>query len=117
MNDDLRRAASLIKAGRKDEANAVLRDYLDINPRSADAYYLFALAAPTREYAIRHLQRAVALDPAHEKANAALRKLGGGKKPGQQKKSSRRLAIVLGALIAIMLVVLVVLAVVVLVPR
>jgi hypothetical protein len=75
MNPALREAISLINQGRKNDANVILRRILDDEPENADAWYLFAVAAPTREYAIRHLRKALSFNPAHGKANAALIRL------------------------------------------
>jgi predicted Zn-dependent protease len=71
----LKAAAALIKAGRKDEANAILREVLDHEPNNPDAWYLFALAAPARSYAVRHLNRTLELDPNHARAQAALQRI------------------------------------------
>lgn len=64
--------SSLIQAGEKDQARRVLSDVLRERPDSADAWYWAAYITDDRAKRIQALEKALALNPAHEKALKAL---------------------------------------------
>ncbi|NWG16873.1 MAG: hypothetical protein HXY41_09580 [Chloroflexi bacterium] len=74
MSDSLQPVREAIKAGDKRRARELLRPLLADDP-TADTWFLAAQASPTREQAIRFLNRALALDPTHERAGRALSRL------------------------------------------
>ncbi|MBC6936632.1 MAG: hypothetical protein DWB42_12440 [Chloroflexi bacterium] len=74
MPDSLQPVREAIKAGDKRRARELLRPLLVDNP-TADMWFLAAQASPTREQAMGCLKRALALDPAHERAGRALSRL------------------------------------------
>jgi hypothetical protein len=74
MSDSLQPVREAIKAGDKRRARELLRPLLADDP-TADMWFLAAQASPTREQAILSLKRALALDPAHERAGRALSRL------------------------------------------
>lgn len=74
MPDSLQPVREAIKAGDKRRARDLLRPLLVDDP-TADTWFLAAQASPTREQAIGCLKRALALDPAHERAGRALSRL------------------------------------------
>ena len=71
MSDKLAAIQQALDRFQRDEARALLREELKENP-SADAYYLAAQAARTEGDRIKHLRRALELDPDHQPAAAEL---------------------------------------------
>lgn len=74
MPDSLQPVREAIRAGDKRRARELLRPLLVDDP-TADTWFLAAQASPTREQAIGCLKRALALDPAHERAGRVLSRL------------------------------------------
>lgn len=68
-----------IKSGNQSLARQLLRSEIQQNP-SAEAWYLVSLVCTSREQQINALERAIGIDPFHEKANQALRQA---KEPAQ----------------------------------
>lgn len=60
-----------IKTGDIAYAREILRDVIQTNP-TAEVWYLAALVAPTQEQRITLLEKALSLDPDHERAAWAL---------------------------------------------
>lgn len=77
MTDALKRAAALIKQGEKGQASQVLRGLLREDPRNVEAWWMLSYTFDSPEKAVQALERAVALDPAHEASNKRLAKLTG----------------------------------------
>jgi hypothetical protein len=75
MQDQLRQAASLIKSGNKTQARQIISTILKAEPNNADAWYLNAVLVEGRDSKIQALERAVAINPAHEAARKALNQL------------------------------------------
>jgi len=80
MNDSqsqqlIEQASQQLRRGNKAEAQTLLRQFLNQEPNSADAWYLFAATLVDRKNQIRTLQRVLELNPFHEKAANALRHL------------------------------------------
>lgn len=75
MQDQLRQAASLIKSGDKAQARQIISTILKAEPNNADAWYLNAVLVEGRDSKIQALERALAINPAHEAARKALNQL------------------------------------------
>ncbi|MDX2141429.1 MAG: hypothetical protein SF123_25310 [Chloroflexota bacterium] len=73
---ELRRAADLYKSGDKLEARKLIASICKAEPDNADAWYYAAMMSEQPEQRAKLLQRALAVDPFHERAEAALAKLG-----------------------------------------
>jgi hypothetical protein len=73
---ELRRAAELYRNGDKLEARKIVAAICKAEPDNADAWYYAAMMSEQPEQRARLLQRALAIDPFHERAEAALAKLG-----------------------------------------
>lgn len=73
--EPVRRAAALLKAGKRAEALKVLKAYLRANPSSEEAWYLlsFVLTQPAQQ--IRCLEEVLRLNPENEYARARLEKI------------------------------------------
>ena len=71
MSDRLAAIQQALDRFQRDEARALLKEELKENP-SADAYYLAAQAARTEGDRVKHLRRALDLDPDHQPAAAEL---------------------------------------------
>lgn len=78
FDPQLNEAKQLIDVGDETSAKAIVVPYLQKNPQSADAWWLFAILTDTDADAVLALQRALAIDPTHYEANRALEKLQGG---------------------------------------
>ena len=65
-----------VRRGDKDEARRMLKTFLRESP-SAEGWYLAARVSNSKETAIKHLQRALIMDPNHIQAKRMLDKLGG----------------------------------------
>lgn len=74
--NQLKSVADAIRAGNKERARDLLRPILAANP-TADAWYLAAHAASSREQAIMFLHNALKVDPFHKQAAKALAKFDG----------------------------------------
>ncbi len=61
-----------LKVKNKETARNLLRNYLQQHPRDAEGWYLAALAAASKAQAIQFLERAINIDPFHEKAVRSL---------------------------------------------
>jgi len=71
----LKQAAKAVQEGNFTVARAILSDILKANPNNADAWYIAAFATNEREQKIRALERALNIDPSHEKARQLLDRL------------------------------------------
>lgn len=69
--DDYYDIEAAIRTGHVDYARERLRETIQENP-DAEAWYLAALVAVTREQQITMLDKALALNPQHERARRAL---------------------------------------------
>jgi hypothetical protein len=63
--DELKQAASLIRAGRGGEARPILARFLQANPASEDGWLLLSMVLRDRQQRIDCLQRALRLNPAN----------------------------------------------------
>ncbi len=73
-NSNIQQIISHIKAGNLDQARDLLRTGLKECP-SADAWFLAAYVAPSQNQKIAFLQKALEMNPFHERAFQALEKL------------------------------------------
>lgn len=71
----LQHAAQLLKAGEKGQASQVLRSLLREEPNNVDAWVLLSYTLDDREKAIKVMERAIGIDPSHERAQKRLQKL------------------------------------------
>lgn len=72
---DLKQAAQLIKAGQRDEARKIVSGILKRAPDDDEAWYYAAMLSDAPEQRAKFLQKALDLNPFHERADAALSKL------------------------------------------
>lgn len=81
MHDDLdviRRAADLIRAGRREEARPLLARFLQTNPDSVDGWLLMSMSISDRQRRIDCLNQVLRLQPDHSLARSRLAKLTSG---------------------------------------
>ncbi len=72
---DLKQAAQLIKAGQRDEARKIVGALLKREPENDEAWYYAAMLSDGAEQRAKFLQKALDLNPFHERADAALKKI------------------------------------------
>lgn len=72
LTTTLNQAAALIKAGQLDEARRLLLDLSARYPESEALWMWLSAATPDRDQRVEYLRRALAINPANEKARAAL---------------------------------------------
>ena len=75
FDPQLNEAKQLIDVGDEESAKAIVVSYLQKNPQSADAWWLFAILTDTDADEALALQRALAIDSTHYEAKRALEKL------------------------------------------
>jgi hypothetical protein len=75
FDPQLNEAKQLIDVGDEVSAKAIVVPYLQKNPQSADAWWLFAILTDTDSDEVLALQRVLAIDPTHYEASRALEKL------------------------------------------
>jgi hypothetical protein len=105
---DLKQAAQLIKAGQKAEARKIVGALLKREPENDDAWYYAAMLSDAPEQRAKFLQKALDLNPFHERADAALKKIGGrnmSTSVGTTPASSARAGVASGGMIAAIVVV------------
>lgn len=73
--DQLKRAAALIKQGEKGQAGQILRGILREDKHNTSAWWLLSLVTDDKEKSIRMLEKVISLEPNHKGANARLAKL------------------------------------------
>jgi tetratricopeptide (TPR) repeat protein len=71
----LYQAYALLKEGRQKEAQEAVVAILKRNPDNADAWYLASRLTDSYEKRVQALERALAIDPRHAKAQASLARL------------------------------------------
>lgn len=81
FGDLLRAGIAAAKAGDKDRARLLLRRAAERPDASALAWLWLASVAEDREEAIGHLERALEIDPGHERARAWLARMRSARKP------------------------------------
>ncbi len=74
-NDLIREGLAAYKAGDKAQARQYFEEAVKADENNPHAWYYLAGLEPDREQRVKMLQRALQLDPGHEKARAALEKL------------------------------------------
>lgn len=72
--EQMRKAADLIKQGEKGQAGQILRGILRSDQKNAQAWWLLSLTQEDNDKAIRCLERALAIDPNHQNAKKSLAK-------------------------------------------
>jgi hypothetical protein len=76
---NLAEVKTALKQGDRQKASQLLKSVLQDRP-TADAWYMAAQMAGSKETAMKHLQRALTLDSRHTKSRDMLRELGGEQK-------------------------------------
>ncbi|MBN1202506.1 MAG: hypothetical protein JXJ20_11665 [Anaerolineae bacterium] len=74
-SSELVKAYKLLKAGERNQAGRIVKDYLATNPNDADAWWLMAHAVSSSDNTKKCLERVVQLNPGHTKAQQRLAKL------------------------------------------
>jgi hypothetical protein len=77
MNEELKRAAALIKQGEKGQASTILRGVLRSDPQNVEAWWMLSYTFDSTDKATQALERALSLDPAHAASNKRIAKLRG----------------------------------------
>lgn len=75
MQAQLKQAIAATRSGKKKEAQILLTQILEADPRNVQAWYLLSLLVDSGSKQRAYLQKVVALDPTHEKAQARLAEL------------------------------------------
>lgn len=75
MTQKLQQAIQLARSGDKQKAQYLLAQTLQEEPENAQAWYLLSLLVDSESKQTAYLQRVLALDPTHEKAQARLAEL------------------------------------------
>jgi hypothetical protein len=75
VDDPIRRAADLIRVGRREEARPVLARYLQDHPESADGWMLMSMCISDRQRQIDCLRQVLRLQPDNSLARSRLNKL------------------------------------------
>lgn len=75
MTQKLQQAIQLARSGDKQKAQYLLAQTLQEEPENAQAWYLLSLLVYSESKQTAYLQRVLALDPTHEKAQARLAEL------------------------------------------
>lgn len=112
LQNQLREAVQLYRAGDTAAAKKLVKAVLREHPNSADAWYVASQLSESAEQQRKLLERALSYDPNHRVARAALAKLGETSAKAQKPKSgagrsgmSRREWLTLGGVIAAVVVV------------
>lgn len=73
--DTIRKAADLIRVGRREEAQPLLARYLQTNPDSVDAWMLMSMCISDRQRQVDCLRQVIRIQPDHSLAQSRLVKL------------------------------------------
>jgi len=73
--DTIRKAADLIRVGRREEARPLLARYLQANPDSVDAWMLMSMCISDRQQQVDCLRQVIRIHPDHSLAQSRLVKL------------------------------------------
>ena len=73
--DTIRKAADLIRVGRREEARPLLARYLQANPDSVDAWMLMSMCISDRQRQVDCLRQVIRIQPDHSLAQSRLVKL------------------------------------------
>ncbi len=73
--DTIRKAADLIRVGRREEARPLLARYLQANPNSVDAWMLMSMCISDRQRQVDCLRQVIRIHPDHSLAQSRLVKL------------------------------------------
>lgn len=73
--DKILQAINLFKAGNKKQAGEILQEVVAADPSNAEAWYGLALCAETTEKSRNYLNKLLAINPQHAKAQALLEKM------------------------------------------
>jgi hypothetical protein len=87
LPDELAQAIHHLREGNPELARPILVHYLQSHPRSDIGWYLLSFSIPEQDRQIESLNRALAINPANEKARTRLASLTGAPPPGDYPKS------------------------------
>jgi ferric-dicitrate binding protein FerR (iron transport regulator) len=90
MNSELPSAIHLYKSGERDAARRAVAALCKATPHDGDVWYAAAMMSDSAEQKRKLLERALAADPFHERADAALKKLAPSPNAPKAKASSQR---------------------------
>ncbi len=76
-DDAIRKAADLIRVGRREEARPILARYLKTSPDSVDGWMLMSMCISDRQRQIECLRQVLRIQPDHSLAQSRLAKLSG----------------------------------------